>query len=90
MTAILAAPSDTTQIVSAEIVSAEIVSAWKETRFRVAGSGAADGHPAGQLRLPELGGRVSRANALAGFAAGAAMSMPVYPTLTLAVTAWPR
>lgn len=80
MTATIAVPS----------TAAGLVRAWKDAQFRGAGVEGAAGHPAGELRLPELGARVSRANALAGFAAGAAMSMPVYPTLTMSVTAWPR
>jgi hypothetical protein len=98
--AVLAAPSATalsgtalsgTAPYTAEPTApAGLVDSWKDARVRVAGAEDSDGHPAGLLRLPELGGRVSRANALAGFAAGAAMSMPVYPTLTLSVTAWPR
>ena len=70
--------------------AAELVRSWKDAASRGARAQGADAHPAGELRLPEQSTRISRANALAGFAAGAAMSMPVYPTLTMSVTARPR
>lgn len=90
LTAPSATLSDTVPSATVPSATAGVVRAWKDAQSRGAGSEGADRHPSGELRLPELGARVSRATALAGFAAGAAMSMPVYPTLTMSVTAWPR
>jgi hypothetical protein len=55
------------------------VSAWKDVEAR---AGGAPEHPAGELTLPKVRIHLARANALAGYAIGAAMATPLVPTLS--------